>query len=532
VLPEGTWHFGVKTADEIPNWSALSNVVSATLAIADTIPPRSISDLAGVSTSTTRIELTWTAPGDDGTVGRAIQYDLRYATSTITEETWDAASGVQNEPPPAISGLDESFGVTNLTPATLYFLAIKTRDDASNWSDLSNILSLTTLSDTDPPAAVIDLAVTLATTTRLSVNWTAPGNDGTIGVAEEYDIRFALAPITEDTWVTATTVKGEQQPHPAGSAESFTIAPLDPLTTYYCALKTSDGSVWSALSNTASGSTVNGPVRLTTSPRNSAGNPHWSPDGQNILFEADWTTRFQFQLHALRLGGTPEQWTQDPNFARYGAWSPNGEQISFGTHRYPGEYEGGPSGLWVAAAAPLASGDLIAEHGDVEWVYTSSWSPNGTQIVYSVVVQRGPTISQIRIVPRDGGSSQLLVGNPSSNQEPAWSPDGSTIAFSSNRTGSFNIWTVSTTGSNLDQLTSESGDFSPSWSPDGTQIVFVSTRSGNQDLWIMSSTGDNPTQLTFDPATEGTPSWSPDGREIAFTSDRSGAYEIWVMPVP
>jgi hypothetical protein len=96
VLPEGTWHFGVKTADEIPNWSALSNVVSATLAIADTIPPRSISDLAGVPTSTTRIELTWTAPGDDGTVGRAIQYDLRYATSTITEETWDAASGVKN----------------------------------------------------------------------------------------------------------------------------------------------------------------------------------------------------------------------------------------------------------------------------------------------------------------------------------------------------------------------------------------------------------------------------------------------------
>jgi hypothetical protein len=534
VLPEGTWHFGVKTADEVPNWSALSNVVSATLAIADTIPPRSISDLVGVPTSTTRIELTWTAPGDDGTVGRAIQYDLRYATSTITEETWDAASGVQNEPPPAISGIDESFEVTNLTPATLYFFAIKTRDDASNWSGVSNVLSVTTLSNVDPPAAVTDLAVTLVTTARLSVSWTAPGNDGTVGTASEYDIRYALSEVTEDTWDAAIAVDGEPVPGEAGTNEAFTISGLDPLTMYSVALKTSDGSVWSAQSNVASGTTVNGPVRLTTSPRNNAESPHWSPDGQRILFEANWTTLFQFQLHALRLGGTPEQWTQDPNFARYGAWSPNGGQISFMTHRYPGEYEGGPSGLWVAGAAPYSSWNLVAEHGDVEWVYNSSWSPNGTQIAYSVVVQRRPIIlSQIRIASRDGGTSQLLVGHLSNNHAPAWSPNGSTIAFGSDRTGNFDIWTVSTTGSDLDQLTSDSGgDFSPSWSPDGTQIVFTSNRSGNLDLWIMSSTGDNPTQLTFDPATDGSAAWSPDGREIAFTSDRSGAYEIWVMPVP
>ncbi len=62
--------------------------------------------LAGGRVTTTTVELTWNAPGDDGTVGRATSYDLRYSTATIDAGTWAAATPVTGEPSPALAGMD------------------------------------------------------------------------------------------------------------------------------------------------------------------------------------------------------------------------------------------------------------------------------------------------------------------------------------------------------------------------------------------------------------------------------------------
>ena len=69
------------------------------------------------------------------------------------------------------------------------------------------------------------------------------------------------------------------------------------------------------------------------------------------------------------------------------------------------------------------------------------------------------------------------------------------------------------------------------WSPDGTRIAYTSDRSGNYDLWVIPAAGGVSTQLTNEPARDIGPSWSPDGRQIAFTSDRTGQDELWVLTV-
>lgn len=88
--------------------------------------------------------LTWTAPGNDGTIGQATTYDIRYSVAFITDANWAQATPVPNLPAPKPAGTKESFKVTNLSPATTYYFAIKTADATPNWSALSNIAIKTT----------------------------------------------------------------------------------------------------------------------------------------------------------------------------------------------------------------------------------------------------------------------------------------------------------------------------------------------------------------------------------------------------
>jgi hypothetical protein len=94
-------------------------------------------------------------------------------------------------------------------------------------------------------------------TTSVTLNWTAPGDDGSSGTATAYDIRYSTSPITEQNWDQATQAEGEPTPQIAGSDETFTISDLLPNTTYYFALKTSDEVPnWSALSNVVAVTTL------------------------------------------------------------------------------------------------------------------------------------------------------------------------------------------------------------------------------------------------------------------------------------
>lgn len=97
---------------------------------------------------------------------------------------------------------------------------------------------------------------TPSTATAVTLNWTAPGDDGSVGTANAYDIRVSTTAITEQNYSSATQLTGEPSPQIAGSTEAYTATNLSPSTTYYFALKTSDeaGNV-SALSNVATKTT-------------------------------------------------------------------------------------------------------------------------------------------------------------------------------------------------------------------------------------------------------------------------------------
>lgn len=88
------------------------------------------------------VMLYWIAPGDDGNVGTAAEYDLRVSLDSITEDNWSTVGQVIGEPIPQIAGSAESCGVTGLSPRTTYYFAIKAVDDSGNWSDLSNVVSV------------------------------------------------------------------------------------------------------------------------------------------------------------------------------------------------------------------------------------------------------------------------------------------------------------------------------------------------------------------------------------------------------
>jgi len=113
--------------------------------VVDTTPPANVTNLAVSAATTHSLTLTWTAPGDDGNNGTAAEYDIRYATSNIDNETWEFAINATGEPAPGPAGSNETFVVGGLTPATTYYFALKTIDNAGNPSDLSNIAHRATL---------------------------------------------------------------------------------------------------------------------------------------------------------------------------------------------------------------------------------------------------------------------------------------------------------------------------------------------------------------------------------------------------
>lgn len=140
----------------------------------DVIAPAAIEVLAVSESTSSSMTLTWTSPGDDGAAsGTAALYDLRYASSTITEENWADAVQVADEPDPEVAGTEQSKTVGDLSAATTYYFAMKTSDEVPNVSDLSNVISGTTLAEVDETSPVISAVfVSDITETGATITWT------------------------------------------------------------------------------------------------------------------------------------------------------------------------------------------------------------------------------------------------------------------------------------------------------------------------------------------------------------------------
>lgn len=169
-----------------------------------------------------------------------------------------------------------------------------------------------------------------------------------------------------------------------------------------------------------------------------------------------------------------------------------------------------------------------------------SWSPDAQQIAYErqEVIQNSEY--HIFVMNADGSGVTNLAPPEWTGGEPAWSPDGTRIAFRSHHGGSGgDLWTIAPDGSQLTQLTiGGSLDTNPSWSPDGKRLVFTRFRGAldeggtDFDLFVINRDGTGLTQLTDDDRRSSEADWSPDGRWIVFASGdlgQGGVFDLFMM---
>jgi Tol biopolymer transport system component len=271
-----------------------------------------------------------------------------------------------------------------------------------------------------------------------------------------------------------------------------------------------------------------GQRRLTGDARYPA-TPAWSPNGRQIAFEGGPYTLSG--VYVVNADGSGQR-----RLARNGhapAWSPDGRTIAFfsDTKIYLMNADGSEH---RHLTKPLTAGRSLA------------WSPDGRKLAFLGEGGCGQFCFHVIVINADGSNVRDLTphlgrGPDHGAADPAWSPDGRTIAFvrrappvrgrEDEGFGSPAIYVVKADGSGLRNRTPKPvGTYAaPAWSPDGRKIAFVSERDGNSEIYVMNADGSGQRNLTRNPAYDADPAWSPDGRKLAFVSNRDGSYRVYVM---
>lgn len=141
-------------------------------------------------------------------------------------------------------------------------------------------------------------------------------------------------------------------------------------------------------------------------------------------------------------------------------------------------------------------------------------------------------VKEIYVSDYDGANQRRFTVNHTLNLNPAWSPDGRSLAYTSYIRGVpdifiANIYQGTAPENPLHGKTEE--NFLPVFSPDGTKIAFESNRDGNAEIYVMNRDGSGLRRITNHPSIDTTPTWSPSGTQIAFVSDRTGNPQIYVV---
>ncbi|MGI8656828.1 MAG: DUF4214 domain-containing protein [Pyrinomonadaceae bacterium] len=263
--------------------------------------------------------------------------------------------------------------------------------------------------------------------------------------------------------------------------------------------------------------------------------PAWSPDGTKLAFSSNRDGNLE--IYVMNADGTNQKrLTNDPANDGEPAWSPDGAKIAF--TRIPAVATspisfGSGGGLPIFSASPLPSP-------------SPSGSPSPTPSPFSFIVVPLPStpipnvLPDIYVMNADGTNQTKLTDGKAPSTSPAWSPDGTRIAFTrltvniSFTTGSglpssglpdspvtIDVYVMNADGSKQTKLTSGATiNAHPAWSPDGTRLAFARGLSGtyrNTEIYVMNADGSNLKALTnASNVNSDNPTWSPDGTKIAF----------------
>lgn len=173
-------------------------------------------------------------------------------------------------------------------------------------------------------------------------------------------------------------------------------------------------------------------------------------------------------------------------------------------------------------------------YGSAEIVASTPWAVGDTALVFvqgaiAVTSTREGTADLFAFDPASPGRLVAVTSGPGDDIGAAFSPDGSRIAFASNREGNFDIYVADADGGNVTRLTATAAnETEPAWGADGTWLAYQSDASGAPQIWSMRADGSGQRALTEGPANM-EPAVSPDGRAIAFSTIRDGNYEVYLM---
>lgn len=255
--------------------------------------------------------------------------------------------------------------------------------------------------------------------------------------------------------------------------------------------------------------------------------PRFSPDGRTVGFVRNHNVIVGDIFLVPLDAGEPRRLTFVNSFVPGLTWTADGSEIVFSaTSR-----EMGNNSLWRVNVHGGAA-EKVKELAGVN-ASEPVLSRQNHRLSYQVLTTNS-NIWEIRLAVLTGGqvSRRKLISSTRTQETPQYSPGGKKIAFTSDRSGSSQIWLCDSDGSNPVQLTfmDAGNNGTPRWSPDGSSIVFDSTASGVLGLYTIRAEGGSPQPLVVDSHFNAAGSFSRDGRWIYFVSDRSGEYEVWKVP--